>query len=223
MAPGLRRRGRAPARRACRARPSGEPRLLLWPEAAVTDPLEDARTGEHRAMRPVRAHARRSLLGPNDRLLTGGIAIASRGRRPRRRRRPTASSCSAPGGQMHRPLRQGASRALRRISADAAAAVRDRPVAPRARRHRLQRRARARARSTLGGQWGKVGLQLCYEIIFSGDVVDESNRPRLHLQPVERRLVRTLGTAAASGPGAAARGRGRLARCSARPRPGSAR
>src|SRR5690349_6380819 len=25
------------------------PRLLLWPEAAVTDPLEDARTGEHQA------------------------------------------------------------------------------------------------------------------------------------------------------------------------------
>ena len=30
--------------------PTGEPRLLLWPEAAVTDPLDDARTGEHQAM-----------------------------------------------------------------------------------------------------------------------------------------------------------------------------
>ena len=29
--------------------PTGEPRLLLWPEAAVTDPLEDARTDEHSA------------------------------------------------------------------------------------------------------------------------------------------------------------------------------
>ena len=28
-------------------RPLGDPRLLLWPEAAVTDPLEDARTDQH--------------------------------------------------------------------------------------------------------------------------------------------------------------------------------
>ena len=75
----------------------------------------------------------------------------------------------------------------------------------------------------LGGQWGKVGFQLCYEIIFSGHVVDEQQPPRLHLQPVERRLVRPLGPAAASRPGAAARRRGRPARCFARRRPGSAR
>jgi apolipoprotein N-acyltransferase len=29
----------------------------------------------------------------------------------------------------------------------------------------------------LGGEWGKVGLQLCYEMIFSGHVVDEKDRP----------------------------------------------
>ena len=56
--------------------------------------------------------------------------------------------------------------------------------------------------------WGKVGFQICYEIIFSGEVVDRAQPARLHLQPVERRLVRPLGPAAASRPGAAARGRG---------------
>ena len=63
----------------------------------------------------------------------------------------------------------------------------------------------------LPGDWGKVGFQLCYEIIFSGEVVDRAQPPRLHLQSVERRLVRPLGPAAAPRPGAAARGRGRPA------------
>ena len=35
----------------------------------------------------------------------------------------------------------------------------------------------------LGGQWGKVGFQLCYEIIFSGQVVDERNRPAFIFNP----------------------------------------
>src|SRR5205085_9568972 len=35
----------------------------------------------------------------------------------------------------------------------------------------------------LGGQWGKVGLQLCYEIIFSGHVVDWQNRPAFIFNP----------------------------------------
>jgi len=35
----------------------------------------------------------------------------------------------------------------------------------------------------LGNQWGKVGLQICYEIIFSGNVVDEKNRPAFIFNP----------------------------------------
>src|SRR6476661_9156494 len=57
--------------------PTNEPRLLLWPEAAVTDPLDDARTDEHQAFAEFQRTRAASLLGPNDRLLTGGIAIAS--------------------------------------------------------------------------------------------------------------------------------------------------
>ena len=42
--------------------------------------------------------------------------------------------------------------------------------------------ARARARSTCAA-WGKVGIQICYEIIFSGEVVDRSNRPDYIFNP----------------------------------------
>jgi apolipoprotein N-acyltransferase len=31
--------------------------------------------------------------------------------------------------------------------------------------------------------WGKVGLQICYEIIFSGEVVDRRNRPDFIFNP----------------------------------------
>src|SRR5206468_6698399 len=58
--------------------PSAEGRLLLWPEAAITDPLDDARTDEHSAFAQFERTRAASLLGPDDRLLTGGIAIASR-------------------------------------------------------------------------------------------------------------------------------------------------
>jgi apolipoprotein N-acyltransferase len=35
----------------------------------------------------------------------------------------------------------------------------------------------------LGGDWGKVGFDLCYEIIFSGHVVDERDRPAFIFNP----------------------------------------
>jgi apolipoprotein N-acyltransferase len=35
----------------------------------------------------------------------------------------------------------------------------------------------------LPGEWGKVGFQLCYEIIFSGEVVDRHNRPDFIFNP----------------------------------------
>src|SRR5579884_677968 len=57
--------------------PSNEPRLLLWPEAAVTEPLQDGRTDEHQALAQFERRSAASLLGPSDRLLTGGIAINS--------------------------------------------------------------------------------------------------------------------------------------------------
>ena len=39
------------------------------------------------------------------------------------------------------------------------------------------------ARSIDLGRFGKVGLQVCYEIIFSGHVVDRANRPNFIFNP----------------------------------------
>jgi apolipoprotein N-acyltransferase len=161
--------------------PSAEPRLLLWPEAAVTDPLDDARTDEHQAFADFERTRAASLLGPNDRLLTGGIAIASKdgvhvdG---------AANSvfALAPGGKVlgrydkahlvpygeYLPMRPllsaiGLSR-LAPGDLDFSSGPGPRTI-------------------DIGGEWGKVGFQLCYEIIFSGRVVDEQHRPAFIFNP----------------------------------------
>src|SRR5258708_1682473 len=64
--------------------PSGEPRLLLWPEAAITDPLEDARTDEHQALAGFQRTRSASLLGPDDRPLTRRVLTPSGGGSPMR-------------------------------------------------------------------------------------------------------------------------------------------
>jgi apolipoprotein N-acyltransferase len=158
-----------------------EPRLLLWPEAAVTDPLEDARTDEHQAMAGFQRTHVTSLLGPADRLLTGGIAIASR---DGVRVDGAANSVYvlAQGGRVlgrydkahlvpygeYLPMRQllsaiGLSR-LAPGDIDFTSGPGPRTI-------------------DIGGEWGKVGFQLCYEMIFSGNVVDEHDRPGFIFNP----------------------------------------
>jgi apolipoprotein N-acyltransferase len=161
--------------------PSSEPRLVLWPEAAVTDPLDDARTDEHQAMAEFQRTRAASLLGPNDRLLTGGIAVASKDgvhvdsaansifalERGGRIRGRYDKAHLVPYGEYlpMRPLLSaiGLSR-LAPGDMDFTAGPGPRTI-------------------YLGGQWGKVGLQLCYEIIFSGHVVDWQNRPAFIFNP----------------------------------------
>jgi apolipoprotein N-acyltransferase len=160
---------------------TGDPRLLLWPEAAITDPLDDARTDEHQAFAEFQRTRAASLLGPNDRLLTGGIAIASN---DGAHVQGAANSIFVlmPGGKIlgrydkahlvpygeYLPMRPllstiGLSR-LAPGDLDFSAGPGPRTL-------------------DLGGEWGKVGLQLCYEIIFSGDVVDEKHRPAFIFNP----------------------------------------
>ncbi|MES2137882.1 MAG: apolipoprotein N-acyltransferase [Pseudomonadota bacterium] len=161
--------------------PNAEPRLILWPEAAVTDPLEDARSDEHQAFAQFQRTRAGSVLGPNDRLLTGGIAVSAR---DGSHVDGAANSVFAigPGG-----------RVLGRY--DKAHLVpygEYLPMRPLLSSIGLSRLAPGDLDFTsgpgprtinLGGQWGKVGFQLCYEIIFSGNVVDEKNRPTFIFNP----------------------------------------
>jgi apolipoprotein N-acyltransferase len=161
--------------------PSAEPRLLLWPEAAITDPLEDARTDEHGAFAEFQRTRAASLLGPNDRLLTGGIAIGSKdgvhidG---------AANSIFvlAPGGRV----------IGRYDKAHLVPYGEYLPMRPLLSAIGLSRLAPGELDFTpgpgprtidIGGEWGKVGFQLCYEMIFSGDVVDEKHRPNFIFNP----------------------------------------
>jgi len=160
--------------------PAGEPRLLLWPEAAITDPVEDQRTGGQPLALTQRTRAA-SVLGPGDLLLTGGIAVDSR---DGIHVSGAANSVFviAPGGRIvgrydkahlvpygeYLPMRPllsaiGLSR-LAPGDLDFAAGPGPRSI-------------------DLGGEWGKVGFDLCYEIIFSGHVVDEHNRPQFIFNP----------------------------------------
>jgi len=161
--------------------PSDEPRLLLWPEAAVTDPLEDARTGEHQAFADFERTRASAILGPNDRLLTGGIAISAKdgvhvdG---------AANSVFVlgPGGKL----------AGRYDKAHLVPFGEYLPMRPVLSALGLSRLAPGDLDFSsgpgprtldLGLPFGKVGFQLCYEIIFSGHVVDEKNRPSFIFNP----------------------------------------
>jgi apolipoprotein N-acyltransferase len=162
--------------------PDAPPRLLFWPEAAVTEPLVDERSGPPaNDARFERFRAASSIAAPSDRLLTGGIALhsddgvgvdgaansifvlGSGGRLVGR----YDKAHLVPYGEYlpMRPLLSsiGLSR-LAPGDVDFDAGPGPRTV-------------------DLGGGWGKVGFQVCYEIIFSGQVVDRDNRPDFIFNP----------------------------------------
>ena len=150
MAPGLRRGRGAPARTAVDRGPARRSRgCCSGRKRRSPSRCEDSadrqpqRYAEFERLRATRAaRARRCAADRRDRAharATAGTSTA-----------PTNSVFVLGAGRPDpRPLRQGASRPLWRISADAAAAVGDRPVAPGAGRRRFHRRARARARIDL--------------------------------------------------------------------------
>jgi apolipoprotein N-acyltransferase len=161
--------------------PSSEPRLLLWPEAAVTDPLDDARTDEHQAMAEFQRTRASSLLGPDDRLLTGGIAIGSR----------DGVHVDGAANSVF-VLAQGGKTVGRYDKAHLVPYGEYLPMRPLLSAIGLSRLAPGDIDFTsgpgprtidLGLPWGKVGFQLCYEIIFSGHVADERDRPSFIFNP----------------------------------------
>src|SRR3954468_14940227 len=161
--------------------PSDEPRLLMWPEAAITDPVDDARTDEHQAMAQFQRTRAASVLGPDDRLLTGGIAIASR----------DGVHVDGAANSVY-VLGQGGRIIGRYDKAHLVPYGEYLPMRPLLSAIGLSRLAPGDIDFTpgpgprtidLGDPWGKVGFQLCYEIIFSGHVVDENNRPAFIFNP----------------------------------------
>ena len=161
--------------------PSAEARLLLWPESAITDPVEDARTDEHRAMAEFQRTRATTLLGPSDALLTGGLAIASR----------DGLNVSGAANSIY-ALGSGGRVLGRYDKAHLVPYGEYLPMRPVLSAIGLSRLAPGDLDFTpgpgprpidLGEQWGKVGFQLCYEIIFSGHVVNERDRPAFIFNP----------------------------------------
>jgi apolipoprotein N-acyltransferase len=160
--------------------PGPQPRLLFWPEAAVTDPLEDARTGEHQALAEFERTRAAALVGPRDFLLTGGIALFSK---DRRLIDGAANSVFVlgPGGR-------GLGRYDKAHLVPYGEYLPMRPLLSAIGLSRLApgdidfNPGPGPRTVTLPG-WGKVGFQLCYEIVFSGEVVDRRNRPDFIFNP----------------------------------------
>ncbi|HUE78994.1 MAG TPA: apolipoprotein N-acyltransferase [Sphingomicrobium sp.] len=160
--------------------PDAGPRLLFWPEAAVTDPLDDARAGVHQAMAKFERTRAASLLQPAEYLLTGGIAFHSSDLR-----RVDGATNSVvildPGGNI----------AGRYDKAHLVPFGEYLPMRPLLSSLGLSRLAPGDVDFTAGPGprtlaipgWGRVGVQICYEIIFSGDVVDPNNRPDFIFNP----------------------------------------
>lgn len=155
-------------------------RLIFWPEAAVTDPLEDGRAGAQTYTEEERLRATRTL-GSGDVLLTGGLGFTSSDRRNVDGATNSVYVMTPLGKIVGRydkahlvpygeylPMRPllsalGLSR-LAPGDLDFAAGPGPRTV-------------------QLPGEWGRVGFQLCYEIIFSGEVVDRNDRPDFIFNP----------------------------------------
>jgi apolipoprotein N-acyltransferase len=157
------------------------PRLLLWPEAAVTRPLQDERR-DAMYVRSAELMRRQvsTMLAPGDLLLTGGLTIRSRNRID-----ATSATNSifaiAPGGHI----------LARYDKAHLVPYGEYLPMRPLLSAIGLSRLAPGDidfdpgpGAQTLALPLGRsAGLQLCYEIIFSGQVVDRRHRPAFLFNP----------------------------------------
>ena len=156
-------------------------RLLLWPEAAVTEPVTDQRRDPRAQMLAQFERMRAAMvLGPGDTLVTGGIGLTSKDGRTL-----TGASNSvfaiAPGGRVlgrydkahlvpygeYLPMRPLLSAIGLSRLAPGDLDFDDGP-GPRT--------------IDLPG-FGRMGVQVCYEIIFSGQVADRAHRPDFIFNP----------------------------------------
>ena len=163
-----------------RAGESG-PRLLIWPEAAVTEPLQDERRlvdYQHEA--EFTRQVVQAQTDPGDLLLTGGISVQSSDGV-----RPTGATNSVfairPDGRI----------VARYDKAHLVPYGEYLPMRPLLSAIGLSRLAPGDLDFDPGPGprtldipgVGPVGFQLCYEIIFSGEVVDRAHRPGFLFNP----------------------------------------
>ena len=151
--------------------PSAEPRLILWPEAAVPEYLEEDPGARARLA---------TLLGPKDMLLTGGVALEydRDGQLVGARNSVFAMT---PQGKL-------TGRYDKAHLVPYGEYLPKRPILSAIGLSRLVPGdidfwpGPGPGTLDIPG-FGKVGLQICYEIIFSGHVVDAKNRPNFIFNP----------------------------------------
>ncbi len=152
-------------------KPGAEPRLILWPEAAIPDFLEDEEWARERIAR---------LMGPKDMLVTGGVALVEdkdgyviAARNSSFVLTPRAEIIArydkahlVPYGE-YLPMRPvlSAIGLSRLVPGD------------------LDFWSGPGPQSFGVPGFGRMGVQICYEIIFSGHVVDRNNRPDFLFNP----------------------------------------
>ena len=162
-------------------KPGGRhPRLLFWPEAAVTNPLQDQRATPYAEYAAFERARSASLIEPGEHLLTGGIALFSK----------DGVSVNGAANSVF-VFGQGGRMLARYDKAHLVPYGEYLPMRPLLSTLGLSRLAPGDVdfisgpgprTVTLPGA-GKVGFQLCYEIIFSGEVVDRQNRPDFIFNP----------------------------------------
>jgi len=159
--------------------PATRPRLVLWPEAAVTDPLGDNRPLAAAKVEALRQRVGR-LLGPGDLLLTGGITLISPDGDKVTQATNSVFAMDASGQVLGRfdkahLVPYGEYLPMRPLLS----AIGLSRLAP----GDLDYIPGPGAQTLTLPLVGEVGFQLCYEIIFSGEVVDDGNRPAFIFNP----------------------------------------
>jgi len=156
------------------------PSIIFWPEAAVTEPLADQRLGAGALVAAERDQAARSLLAPGGILVTGGLGL-------------TSSDGRTVDGATNSVfvLRPDGSVIGRYDKAHLVPYGEYLPMRPLLSAIGLSRLAPGDLDFAPGPgpitldipHMGKMGFQLCYEIIFSGEVVDPVERPNFIFNP----------------------------------------
>lgn len=163
----------------------GQRRLVLWPESGVPDYLEDGYPQRYYDAVTANGDPRFArwrigrVIGDNSLLLTGAVDLdIESGRAASARNSITAITSdgriAASYAKAHL-VPYGEYLALRWLLEPLGAA---RLVAG-----SIDFRPGPGPRTVTLGPWGKAGMQICYEIIFSGQVVDRDNRPDYIFNP----------------------------------------